>query len=81
MDGELVDLPERRRVPAKDLARRLYDRLKEHSQDLGSAAELEALEDILHHGNGAHRQRLVYEANHDYSEVVREIVEATTPLP
>src|ERR687895_32761 len=37
MDGELVDLPERRMVPAKELARRLYDRLYEHAQDLGSA--------------------------------------------
>src|SRR4051794_13766166 len=35
LEGELVDLPERRTVPAKDLARRLYDRLKEHAQDLG----------------------------------------------
>src|SRR3954464_9131567 len=35
MDGELVDLPERRLVSAKDLARRLYDRLREHARDLG----------------------------------------------
>jgi carboxylate-amine ligase len=79
MEGELVDLPERRRVPAKELARRLYDRLREHAQDLGSADELEGIEDILHHGNGAQRQRVVYEANHDYGEVMREIVDATTP--
>jgi carboxylate-amine ligase len=77
MDGELVDLPERRLVPAKELARRLYDRLREHAQDLGSANELEAIEDILQNGNGASRQRVVYEANHDYGEVMREIVEAT----
>ena len=79
MDGELVDLPERRLVPAKELAKRLYDRLREHAQDLGSAAELEGIPDILHHGNGAHRQRVVYEANRDYAEVMREIVEGTTP--
>jgi carboxylate-amine ligase len=77
MEGELVDLPERRMVPAKELARRLYDRLREHAQDLGSAAELDGIDDILHHGNGAQRQRVVYEANHDYVEVMREIVEAT----
>jgi carboxylate-amine ligase len=77
MEGELVDLPERRLVPAKELARRLLDRLREHAQDLGSAAELEGIADILHHGNGAQRQRVVYEANHDYVEVMREIVEAT----
>jgi glutamate---cysteine ligase / carboxylate-amine ligase len=79
MEGELVDLPERRMVPAKALAQRLYDRLREHAQDLGSAAELEGIEDILHHGNGAQRQRVVYEANHDYGEVMREIVDATSP--
>jgi glutamate---cysteine ligase / carboxylate-amine ligase len=79
MDGELVDLPERRLVTTKELARRLYDRLREHAQDLGSAAELEGIQDILTHGNGAHRQRVVYEANHDYAEVMREIVEATSP--
>jgi glutamate---cysteine ligase / carboxylate-amine ligase len=77
LEGELVDLPERRMVSAKELARRLYDRLREHAQDLGSADELEGIQDILHHGNGAQRQRVVYEANHDYSEVIREIVEAT----
>jgi carboxylate-amine ligase len=78
MEGELVDLPERRLVPAKELARRLYDRLREHAQELGSERELEAIEDLLQHGNGAQRQRVVYEANHDYAEVMREIVEATT---
>jgi glutamate---cysteine ligase / carboxylate-amine ligase len=79
MAGELVDLPSRDRVSAKELATRLYERLREHAQDLGSAAELEAIEDILQHGNGAHRQTLVYEANHDYTEVMREIVSATNP--
>jgi glutamate---cysteine ligase / carboxylate-amine ligase len=79
MEGELVDLPERRLVPAKELARRLYDRLREHAQDLGSIDELAGIEDILQHGNGAQRQRVVYEANHDYGEVLREIVEATNP--
>ena len=79
MEGELVDLPERRLVPAKELAKRLYDRLREHAQDLGSADELEGIHDILHHGNGAQRQRVVYEANRDYGEVMREIVEATSP--
>jgi carboxylate-amine ligase len=77
LDGELVDLSERRLVPAKELVRRLCDRLREHADDLGSAAELEGIEDILHHGNGAQRQRVVYGANHDYAEVIREIVEAT----
>ena len=77
LDGELVDLPHSDRVPARALARRLIDRMREHSQDLGSAAELEAVDDVLERGNGAARQVVVYEANHDLREVMAEIVAAT----
>ena len=61
----------------KDLARRLVDRLRDHAEDLGSAAELEAVEDLIDRGNGADRQLVVYEANHDLRELMAEIVEAT----
>jgi carboxylate-amine ligase len=47
LEGEHVDLPERRMVPSKELARRLYDRLREHAQDLGGANELEGVLDLL----------------------------------
>jgi len=77
LDGELVDLPSSDRVATKALARRLIDRLRDHARDLGSATELEAVEDLLHRGNGAARQLVVYEANHDLREVMGEIVEAT----
>ena len=77
LDGELVDLPANDRVSTKHLAQRLLDRLREHSQDLGSVGELEELDDLLRHGNGAQRQVVVYEANHDLREVVAEIVAAT----
>ena len=77
MEGELVDLPERRLVSAKELTRRLMNRLRPHAEDLGSAAEFDGLRDILDNGTGSARQALVYEANHDLHEVVREIVEAT----
>jgi carboxylate-amine ligase len=66
-------------VPARELARRLYDRLRGHAEDLGSAAELEGVLDLLERGNGAQRQRVVYEANRDLQEVLREIVDATAP--
>ena len=79
LDGELVDLPSSERVATKALARRLNDRLREHAQDLGSAAELEAIDDLLARGNGAQRQLVVYEANHDLREVMAEIVAATAP--
>src|SRR5947199_5603830 len=77
LDGELVDLPHWTRVPARSLARRLLDRMRDHCRDLGSLAELDAVEDLLDRGNGAARQVVVYEANHDLREVTREIVEAT----
>src|SRR4051812_6046282 len=77
LEGELVDLPTNNRVRTRDLALRLYDRMKEHAQDLGSAAELEGIRDLIDRGNGAARQVVVWEANSDIREVVAEIVEAT----
>jgi carboxylate-amine ligase len=79
LEGELVDLPATDRVTAKELTRRLMDRLRPHSEDLGSAAEFDGLEDILDNGTGSARQALVYEANHDLREVVRDIVDASVP--
>lgn len=77
LDGELVDLPTADRVQTRTLAYRLLDRLREHAQDLRSEDQLEAVRDILSRGNGAHRQRVVYEANHDLREVIGAIVDVT----
>jgi carboxylate-amine ligase len=77
LDGELVDLPNSDRVPTRALARRLIDRIRDHAVDLGSEGDLEAVEDLLERGNGAARQVVVYEANHDLREIMAEIVNAT----
>jgi carboxylate-amine ligase len=77
LEGELVDLPHSDRVPTRALARRLIDRMRDHCTDLGSEGELDAVEDLLDRGNGASRQVVVYEANHDLREVMAEIVAAT----
>jgi carboxylate-amine ligase len=77
LEGELVDLPSNERVATRALARRLLDRLREHAQDLGSVTELDGVDDLLSRGNGAARQLMVYEANHDLREVMAEIVGAT----
>ncbi len=79
LSGSLVDLPDIGRVPVPELARRLLDRLAPHAEELGSTEDLEYVEDILENGNGASRQAVVYEANHDLREVVAEIVAATVP--
>jgi glutamate---cysteine ligase / carboxylate-amine ligase len=77
LEGEIVDLPHSERIPMRTLARRLIDRMRDHCKDLGSLGELEAVEDLLERGNGASRQVVVYEANHDLREVMAEIVAAT----
>ncbi len=77
LEGDLVDLPDSSRVATRALARRLLDRMREHCQDLGSADDLAAVEDLLERGNGAARQVVVYEANNDLREVMGEIVTAT----
>jgi carboxylate-amine ligase len=77
LEGEIVDLPNYERVPMRALARRLVDRMRDHCRDLGSVDDLDAIEDLLERGNGAARQVVVYEANHDLREVMAEIVAAT----
>ncbi len=77
LDHELVDLPRSERVSTRELAARLIERMHDHCSDLGSLDELEAVNDILEAGNGASRQQVVYEANHDLHEVMTEIVSAT----
>jgi carboxylate-amine ligase len=79
LTGDLVDLPKTDRVGAAELARRLVDRLRPHSEELGSAEEFDVLADILDNGTGSARQAVVYEANHDLREVAREIVDASVP--
>ena len=79
LGGSLVDLPDTSRVPVPELAHRLLERLAPHAEELGALEELQGVEDILENGNGASRQSVVYEANHDLHEVVKEIVEATVP--
>ena len=79
LEGELVDLPATDRVTAAELTRRLMERLRPHAEELGSADDFDCLEDILENGTGAARQALVYEANHDLHEVVRDIVDASVP--
>lgn len=79
LDGDLVDLPSKDRVPTKLLARRLVERLRGHAEELGSGEELAAVEDLIDHGNGGARQLVVYAANRDLREVVGEIVQKTVP--
>ncbi len=77
LGGELVDLPSSERIGAKALTARLLAELEPHAQDLGSDGALDGIRDLLSRGNGASRQIVVYEANHDLNEVMAEIIAAT----
>ncbi len=79
LDAPVMDLVtgRRNRVPVAQLIRRSLREIQPHARELGSERELEGIREILARGNGADRQRRVYNANRDLTEVVREIADAT----
>ncbi len=77
LDAELVALPGGERAPVRRTAAALLERLAGHADELGCASELQTIGELLEKGNGAKRQALVYEANHDLQELMGEIVAAT----
>jgi carboxylate-amine ligase len=64
-------------VPATQIAPALLERLAPHARELGCEEELAGVDDLLRAGNGALRQQMVYEANHDLHELMAEIVART----
>jgi glutamate---cysteine ligase / carboxylate-amine ligase len=81
LEAPVMDLAtgRRNRVPVAQLVRRTLKELEPHARELGCDAELEGISEILRKGNGADRQRRIWNANRDIVEVVREIAEATEP--
>jgi len=77
VDAELVVLPEGERVAVRRMTAELLARLGPHAAALGCVEELATIGELLEKGNGAKRQTLVYEANHDLQELMSEIVAAT----
>jgi len=79
LEAPVMDLAtgRRNRVPVAQLVRRTLKELEPHARELGCERELEGIAEILRKGNGADRQRRVWNANRDIVEVVREIADAT----
>jgi carboxylate-amine ligase len=79
LEAPVMDLAtgRRNRVPVAQLVRRTLKEIEPHARELGAASELEGIREILVRGNGADRQRRVWNANRDIAEVVREIADAT----
>jgi carboxylate-amine ligase len=79
LEAPVMDLAtgRRNRVPVAQLIRRTLRDLEGHARELGSERELDGIREILARGNGADRQRRIFNANRDIVEVVREIADAT----
>jgi glutamate---cysteine ligase / carboxylate-amine ligase len=79
LEAPVMDLAtgRRNRVPVAQLIRRTLREIEPHARELGSDRELAGIAEILARGNGADRQRRVFNANRDVTEVVREIADLT----
>jgi carboxylate-amine ligase len=77
LEAELLDHVSKRRVGVRELTATLLDRLAPHARELGCSEQLHGVDDLLQSGNGALRQQMVYEANHDLRELMAEIVATT----
>jgi carboxylate-amine ligase len=78
LEAQLFDARAGERRGVRELAEQLLGQLEPHARALGCETELAGVSDILAAGNGARRQRLVYEANHDIRELMAEIVAASS---
>jgi glutamate---cysteine ligase / carboxylate-amine ligase len=78
LDAPLMDLAagKRVKVAARTLAKRRIRELRPIARKLGCAEELARIDWILENGNGAERQRQVWNANRDIAEVAEEIATA-----
>jgi glutamate---cysteine ligase / carboxylate-amine ligase len=78
MEGDLLDLSAGTHVPARELAVRLIDELRECAKALDCATELERVSAIVSGGTGSRRQLALTAANGgDLVALVREIVAMT----
>jgi carboxylate-amine ligase len=83
LEAPIMDLAtgRRNRIPVAQLVRRTLREIEPHARELGAERELEGIRDLLSRGNGADRQRRIWNANRDIVEVVREIADATEQAP
>jgi carboxylate-amine ligase len=79
LEAPVIDLltGRRNRVPTAQLIRRALREVEPHARELGSERELEGIREILARGNGADRQRRVFNANRDIVEVASDVADGT----
>jgi glutamate---cysteine ligase / carboxylate-amine ligase len=81
LEAELLDPVTLTRRGVRELTFELLGELAPHARDLGCEAELGGIEDMLQAGNGASRQRIVFETNEDLRELMAEIVATAAAAP
>jgi len=79
LDAELLDTAGGANRAVREWTGELLEQLAPHARELGCAEQLADVEDLMRSGNGAQRQQIVFEANRDLRELMREIVEHTVP--
>jgi glutamate---cysteine ligase / carboxylate-amine ligase len=75
LEGDLVDFPHRKIVPAPDMVLHLMETLHDDAVELGCVDELEAVEGMISRGTGARRQLEMRDGGADPRAIVAEIVE------
>jgi carboxylate-amine ligase len=79
LDAELVDPEALRAVPAREVVNKLLNFTRPALQDFGDWDEISSLvQETLHDGNGAQRQRRAYAREERLEGVVDALVEETT---
>jgi carboxylate-amine ligase len=81
LDAMLFDPAAGETRGAQELCSALLARVRPHAAELGCERELAGVEDLLRSGNGATRQRMVFEANGDLRELMAEIVASSAEPP
>jgi carboxylate-amine ligase len=74
MEARLVDPESGSAVPARDMARRLADRLQPTAESLGCEVELGRVAELAQHRGGAERQLTLYAETGELTEVVRQSI-------
>ncbi len=78
LDGKMIDFGKLQEVPTRQLIRELLDLLAEEIDELGTAAFIKPIENMLTHGTSADRQLRVYDATDgDLSAVVDHLIAET----
>jgi carboxylate-amine ligase len=77
LEAQLLDHASGERRGVREMTEALLERLAPHARDLACEQQLGDIRDLLRSGNGALRQQMVYEANHDLRELMGEIVART----